>query len=225
MGRSLENKALQKKIKDFTPYAEMIPEVVVIHQLHPFTPCYMTSNGLEQLGTYLEELKEIGADYHKRFFNNGDMEGFVTKLKKLISSGDEKGTFTFFQQVKLKDRNDWVWHIASARIFLKDKGGNPTHIITVAIPIDQLKHIPNKAQRFLNENDFFQTNNVKFLSLGFRAKEVLRLVALGKSSSEIAEELFISVETVQTHRKLIKQKLSISSSYEFTLYAHAFDLI
>jgi DNA-binding CsgD family transcriptional regulator len=47
---------------------------------------------------------------------------------------------------------------------------------------------------------------------------VLRLVALGKSSCEIADELFISIETVNTHRKLIKQKLGIS-------YAHAFDVI
>lgn len=225
MDESLECKALQKKIREFSSYAELIPGVVIIHQLNPFTPLYMTSNGLELLGISLEELEEKGPDYHKRFFNNEDMEGFVTKFKKLIASGEENETFTFFQQVKLKDRNDWVWHIASARIFLKDKEANPTHTITVAIPIDQLKHIPNKAQRFLNENDFFRINNEKFLSLGFRAKEVLRLVALGKSSSEIANELFISIETVNTHRKLIKQKLGISSSYEFTLYAHAFDLI
>ncbi|MDT0690295.1 helix-turn-helix transcriptional regulator [Salegentibacter sp. F188] len=115
--------------------------------------------------------------------------------------------------------------MASCRIFFKDREGNPSHTITVAIPIDQLKHIPNKAQRFLEESKFFRSNLSKFISLGSRAKEVLRLVALGKSSSEIAEELFTSVETVQTHRKLIKQKLDISSSYEFTLYAHAYDLI
>jgi DNA-binding CsgD family transcriptional regulator len=50
-------------------------------------------------------------------------------------------------------------------------------------------------------------------------------VALGKSSCEIANELFISVETVNTHRKLIKLKLDISTTYEFTQYAYAFDLI
>lgn len=225
MGTSPESKELQKRIKEFASYAEMMPGVVIIHQLHPFTPCYVTNNGLELMGINLEELKEIGTDYHKRFFNNEEMENFVSKLKNLIESRDENETFTFFQQVKFKEQNDWVWHVASARIFYKNKEGNPTHTVTVAIPIDQLKHIPHKAQRLLEENEFYRINHQKFLALGSRAKEVLRLVAIGKSSSDIANELYISKETVNTHRKLIKQKLSITSSYDFTLYAHAFDLI
>ncbi|NJW52522.1 helix-turn-helix transcriptional regulator [Salinimicrobium sp. CDJ15-91] len=88
-----------------------------------------------------------------------------------------------------------------------------------------MKHIQNKAERLLAENKFFKENLGKFLSLGNRAKEVLRLVALGKSSGEIAHELNISTDTVNTHRKNIKKKLGISSTYEFTEYAHAYDLI
>ena len=225
MQHNYDRRSLQKKISSFTPYAEMMPGVVVVHQLQPFTPIYMTSNGLELLGINPEELKEIGVDYHKRFFNNEDMEDFLKKYDQLIKSKDPGETFTFFQQVKIKDRQEWVWHIASARIFFQDQEGTPTHIVTIAIPIDQLKHIPNKAERLLAESEFFRTNLQKYLSLGSRAKEILRLVALGKSSPEISEELHISIETVNTHRKLIKQKLGISSVYEFTRYAYAFDLI
>jgi hypothetical protein len=63
----LKNKELQKRIMDFAPYAELIPGVVIIHQLNSFTPLHRTSNGLELLGVNLVELKEIGTDYHKRF--------------------------------------------------------------------------------------------------------------------------------------------------------------
>lgn len=220
-----DDNRLSKIIESLAPYAEMMPGVVIIHQLKPFTPCYMSSNGLMLLGIDAEELMEIGTDYHNRFFNNEDMEDFLRKFEKLMKSKDPRETFTFFQQVKIKEREEWVWHIASTRIFLQDKDGNPTHMVTIAIPIDQMKHIPNKAERLLAENDFFRANLQKYLSLGNRGKEILRLVALGKSSLEIANELFISVETVSTHRKLIKQKLGISTTYEFTLYAHAFDLI
>ena len=222
---SPESKELQKKIREFAPYAEMMPGVVIVQQLEPFASIYMNSMGLLGLGITLEELKQIGTDYLKQFFNLDDTEDFLSKLKNLLHTCNTKECFTFLQQVKLKEREEWVWHIGSTRIFYQDCKGKPTHLVTTAIPIDQLKHIPNKAQRFLKENEFFRTNHQKFLSLGSRAKEIIRLVALGKSSFEIAEELFISVETVQTHRKLIKQKLGISSSYEFTLYAHAFDLI
>lgn len=221
----MEKIELSKKIRSFAQYVEMLPGVYIIHQLNPFTPCYMTPNGLELLGISLEELKEIGTDYHKLFFNNDDMEDYLQKMECLLAKADMKESFNFFQQVKLKAKEQWVWHLASTRIFEKDKNGNPTHIITVALPVDQLKHIPNKAERLLAEKNFFHANLPKFLILGKREKEVLKLVALGKSSLEIANKMCISVQTVNTHRKAIKQKLGITSGYDFTVYAHAYDLI
>lgn len=213
------------KIRAFAPCAEMMPGVVVIHELKDFQTVFMTSNGLDQLGVNLKELQALKSKYHERFFNNEDMEGFMQKLQKLLHENDPRETFTFFQQVKFKNRGEWVWHIASVRIFAQDQNGDPTHTVTVAFPIDRMKHIPNKAERLLAENMFFKKNLNKFLRLGKREKEVLTLVALGKSSAEIAHELCIAVDTVNTHRKKIKQKLRISTSYEFTEYAHAYDLI
>ena len=221
----MEIKKISEKIQSFAPFMEMLPGVYIIHQLNPFTPCYMTPNGLELLGISLDELREIGTDYHKLFFNNDDMEDYLQKLNCLVEKADTKESFTFFQQVKLKATEQWVWHLASTRIFEKDKEGNVTHMITVALPIDQLKHIPNKAERLLAEKNFFHSNLNKFLTLGKREREVLRLVALGLSSSQIATEMCISCLTVNTHRKVIKQKLDITSGYDFTLYAHAYDLI
>lgn len=219
------DKLLQKKIRAFAPQAEAMPSVVVIQQLEPFKSVYMTSRGLKELGITLQELREMGTDYLQRFFNLEDSQDYLEKLKKLLSQNHLDEAFTFFQQVKFKEKNEWVWHIGSTRVFLRNENGQPSHIVTIAIPIDKLKHIPNKAERLLAEKNFFHTNLQKFLTLGKREKEVLRLVALGKSSLEIADIMCISVQTVSTHRKMIKQKLGIISGHDFTLYAHAFDLI
>ena len=43
--------------------------------------------------------------------------------------------------------------------------------------------------------------------LSEREVEVLRLIALGHTNAEIAEQLFLSVRTVETHRSHIQQKL------------------
>ena len=43
-----------------------------------------------------------------------------------------------------------------------------------------------------------------------RELEVLRLIALGHTNAEIAEQLYLSVRTVETHRAHIQQKLSLS---------------
>lgn len=222
--QSLDSR-LEARIKAFAPQAEIMPSVVIVQQLEPFQSIYMTDRGLSELGVTLEELQEMGTDYLQRFFNLEDTEDYLQKLKQLLSANNLNETFTFFQQVKFKNNDEWVWHIGSTRIFFQDEQGQPSHIVTIAIPIDKLKHMPNKAERLLAEKNFFHSNLQRFLTLGKREREVLRLVALGKSSQEIADELFISVQTVNTHRKAIKQKLHISTGYDFTLYAHAYDLI
>ena len=47
--------------------------------------------------------------------------------------------------------------------------------------------------------------------LSKREVEVLRLIALGHTNAEIAEQLFLSVRTVETHRSHIQQKLRLST--------------
>ncbi len=52
-----------------------------------------------------------------------------------------------------------------------------------------------------------------------REQSVLVLVAEGKSSKDVGELLDISTRTVETHRKNIKKKLSISTTAGLTRYA------
>ncbi|MFG2792024.1 response regulator [Streptomyces sp. NPDC048419] len=52
-----------------------------------------------------------------------------------------------------------------------------------------------------------------------REEEVLKLVAEGHSSKEIADLLFISVKTVQRHRANLLQKLGLRDRLELTRYA------
>ena len=54
---------------------------------------------------------------------------------------------------------------------------------------------------------------------------MLRLIALGHTNSEIAEQLFLSVRTVETHRAHIQQKLGVSTRAELVRYALDHDLI
>ena len=55
--------------------------------------------------------------------------------------------------------------------------------------------------------------------LSKREREVLQLIAEGKSTKKIAAMLHISVKTVETHRKQIMDKLDIHSVAELTKYA------
>jgi two-component system response regulator NreC len=52
-----------------------------------------------------------------------------------------------------------------------------------------------------------------------REREILQLIAEGKNTKEIARYLFISVKTVETHRRHIKKKLKVQSVAELTKIA------
>ena len=58
-----------------------------------------------------------------------------------------------------------------------------------------------------------------------RETEILRLIAMEFSSNEISEKLFISVSTVESHRRNLFQKLNVKSAIGLTKYALKFGLV
>ena len=52
-----------------------------------------------------------------------------------------------------------------------------------------------------------------------REKEILQLLAEGRSNKEVAGTLYLSTNTVETHRTRIMQKLDLHSAAEIVLYA------
>ena len=58
-----------------------------------------------------------------------------------------------------------------------------------------------------------------FSVLSAREREVLQLLAEGKTTKEIAGKLHVSAKTIETHRKQIMQKLNMHSIAELTKYA------
>ncbi len=58
-----------------------------------------------------------------------------------------------------------------------------------------------------------------FSVLTAREREVLQLLAEGRSTKEIAASLSVSVKTIETHRQQIMDKLDIHSVAELTKYA------
>jgi DNA-binding NarL/FixJ family response regulator len=55
--------------------------------------------------------------------------------------------------------------------------------------------------------------------LSVREREIIQLIAEGKSNKEVAESLKISVKTVETHRATIMRKLGINSVVQLVHYA------
>ncbi len=68
-------------------------------------------------------------------------------------------------------------------------------------------------------HSFKGQNNTHAIEITEREKDVLRLIAEGLTTNEIAEKLFISVHTVNTHRKNLLSKLDLKNTASLVRYA------
>ena len=105
--------------------------------------------------------------------------------------------------------------------------------------IDAIR-VVSKGEKYFNEaitnlvfEDFYnkevssrQTKqHLQLTELSKREMEVLQLIASGKSDKEVADQLFISAKTVNTHKMHILDKLGLKNTAELVRYAIKNELI
>jgi DNA-binding NarL/FixJ family response regulator len=85
-------------------------------------------------------------------------------------------------------------------------------------------HAVLEGETLLSAMDSSPVASVGRSELTARQREVLRLIALGCSAKDIANQLNISVRTAEFHRAAIMQRLGLHSTAQMTRYALANDL-
>ena len=223
---SRHQEIINQNIVEISASADKYPGVVILHDLRDWSVAWMSKSGLNGLDISLEDVTSLTMqEYHARFFNEEDSKDYASKIIRLMEENNLEETLSFFQQVRINSVSDWTWHMTSMKILAHDPNGAPLMTITVAFPIDALHRMTNKASRLLAENNFLRKNMALFSTLSRRERDILKYLALGKSSPEAAEDMFLSALTVETHRKNIKRKLQTNSYFDLCEYARAFDLV
>jgi DNA-binding CsgD family transcriptional regulator len=220
-----DEESLQTRLANIKRIADELPSALIIHKTDDLSIVYMNKPGLNAIGLSDQELQDLNeAKYQVRFQH---IEGGAENVPKIMSIFRHNGAdhVSSFHNIKNPESEEWQLYAMNTKVFNRDASGEPTHVITIAGKIDPLHHITSKVTRLMSELHFLRTNNPLFLTLTKREIDVLRLMALGKSSTEISESLFISPTTVETHRKKVRNKLGIKNTYETLLFAQAYDLI
>jgi len=150
-----------------------------------------------------------------------------------LSSPDELDSFvhsTNSEIILFVETHSYFQHNLINRI----RNNNVVHVIGLAGTKEEKSDYSNdpkinlstsgsKIQQIVSEILYTSNNQsleaVISSELTVREKDVLKLVALGHSNKEIADQLFISIHTVISHRKNITEKLGIKSISGLTVYA------
>lgn len=88
---------------------------------------------------------------------------------------------------------------------------------------------PLIASQFSNLNEFLENNAVVLKPVNpmfsKREMEVLDLISTGLSNREIAEKLFLSIKTVETHRKKLIEKAKVKNTAELIKFVSSRGLL
>jgi len=218
-----------KKIIELDTYLPYNSTFFCLTNTQALTYEYVSKNMFSCIGIQSTELKEKGMRYFWSRIHPDDVEPWLTALNTLMK-------FTV-NEISVKDRKQmsYTWNYR-----LKDAKGDYVNIIQNTTPLEF--DIDNKpiiglahytildpkiemdvcaSAKFLNSNNEYETkyfNNFsqKLLADGIsiRERDIIRLLVLNNSSKEIAEKLFISSNTVDTHRRNILKKLKLNSTGE-----------
>src|SRR5258706_2266939 len=107
---------------------------------------------------------------------------------------------------------------AGASGFLNKESANEELLAAVHKILSGRKYISSSIADKLAET-LGETGEIPSHELSDQEMQVLQLIASGKTVSEIAEELSLSVRTVSTYRTRILEKLSLHNNAELTRYA------
>lgn len=111
-------------------------------------------------------------------------------------------------------------------MIIRDEIAEDCRYTNFLLNTENKKEVLEKFQDFFFEADIVNTDNESEKALlSDREIDVLKAVAMGSSNKEIADKLFISINTVITHRKNITDKLGIKSIAGLTVYAMMNNLI
>jgi DNA-binding CsgD family transcriptional regulator len=190
---------------------------------------YISKNMFSCVGLNADSLKEKGMRYFWNRIHPDDIDPWLQALNELMNFTIDKISFkerkktNYTWSYRFKNANDkYVTIVQNTTPLEFDIEGKPIIGLAHYTVLDAKINMQVYASaKILNKNNEYETkyfNNFsqKLLTDGItnRERDIIRLLVLNLSSKAIAEKLWISSNTVDTHRRNILKKLNISTTGE-----------
>lgn len=204
---------------------DYIPGSAMIQNLNTMTNIYMNKEGCDILKHSKEELELLGPSYFEKFFPPEEVAFLSKELFKFTIEQDYNKNYSFFQRVRPNDQTDYKWYFTTSRLCKHPENGALPNLMHIAIEVNSLNLASHQISAICNDSSYILKHYREFNLLSKREKEIICLISQGISSYEIGERLFISIHTVNNHRKNIMHKLDIVSISQLIRFAVAFGLV
>jgi DNA-binding CsgD family transcriptional regulator len=197
----------------------------LVTDLSKLATVYMNNSGCNILKHSVEELAEQGPEYFQQFFVPEEIGFIIPSYLALQQKQDAAAVFNFVHRVKPLDQTSYKWYFASAKLMYNPDQAISNKILLVVNEVNAAGYIAKKINSVLEESEWMKKHFSKFCRLTRREKDMITLIASGKTSRQAAEILQITRLTANTHRRNIAQKLETKTFAELYRFAVAFELI
>lgn len=203
-----ELKSLKEKNRFLEEVVNRVPANIYISSLDKrIVWCNRTNE--ESLGYTLEEIQQIGTTRYLKEILHPDDQNIPEESIEFYNERNETEFGGVFR-AKHKTEQQYRWFIGWAKTFRKDAQGNVEQLLCVDVDMSPQMNTESQLIEALKEN-LRQKNRLLINSLRNREIEILTLICKGMRTKDIAEKLFISVNTVSTHRRNIQKKLGTAN--------------
>jgi two-component system, NarL family, nitrate/nitrite response regulator NarL len=113
---------------------------------------------------------------------------------------------------------------AGADAFIIKNAGKEEVLRAIEKVMNNEKYVSNELNLNLYHHIGLKKNNLSSATLTPRETEIVRYISSGMTNQDIAQKLFLSTSTVDTHRKNILAKLNLKNTAALVRYAADHDL-
>lgn len=210
---------IQKTIEAFELASTWIPGIKILQLVEPAQNLFICEKGIQRYGFSREFFKHLPSREFKRLIF--DLESPDTCLLAA-----NEGNFPAFPEAKFYlQRKTQRMELVIVKSLNFDSAGIPQLSLTQILPLSFQPWAATKVNRIIHELCFKKQNREKFEKLTQRNKEVLSHIVCCTKAEDISDQLEISVNTVNSHKKKIKDVLVLEDSCEALWYGLAFDLL
>lgn len=174
----------------------------------------------EKLDISLKDIRKDGPAVLSEVLGDPSLGAIIPSLIDFMFKEDESAVFSFFREVEHKGMGSKAYYLSTLTYRKKEDA-----FYYLDVPVTSFGDTSKKLEMVIEQDKFRKLNQDRFGALTSREKEVLRLISSGFSSIEISEELFISKNTVEVHRRKIREKINARNVVDFVHFAEAFDLV
>ena len=205
-----KNRQLFNQVNDYIPFS------IHVNTKNSFDIVY-ANNKLLNRGKEMEELAEIGGSYLPKISCPILFKESVKKATCFAQINDNNAVCSYLQNIKIMDEMTLFY---TNKLILNDN-----LFFNVSSWANEMGSLGKLFTKIFNPIYNSQTSWLQFQSLTKREKEILKLLANGKSNKEVSDMLFISSHSVHTHRRNIYRKLNINKTSELVRFSLVLEIL